>query len=75
MPHSLNLSAALNLLLFSDVSHIDSPAEELDLKQLTSPPLSVEDYENDEDEENFMVHLDEDPPWAPQNYLDKGLCC
>uniref|UniRef100_A0A3B5MHN3 SH3 domain-containing protein n=1 Tax=Xiphophorus couchianus TaxID=32473 RepID=A0A3B5MHN3_9TELE len=53
------------------MSHIDSPAEELDLKQLTSPPSSVEDYENDEDEENFMVHLDEDPPWAPQNYLDK----
>ncbi|XP_014828454.1 PREDICTED: abl interactor 2-like [Poecilia mexicana] len=51
------------------MSRVDSPAEELDPKQLTSPPLPMEDYENDE--ENFMVHRDEDPLWAPRNYLDK----
>uniref|UniRef100_A0A3P9QFK1 SH3 domain-containing protein n=1 Tax=Poecilia reticulata TaxID=8081 RepID=A0A3P9QFK1_POERE len=43
----------------------------MDPKQLTFPPPPMEDYENDEDEENFMVRRDEDLPWAPRSYLDK----
>lgn len=44
----------------------------------TPPPPPPEDYEDDEDEEESAVveysdpYAEEDPPWAPRNYLEKG---
>lgn len=44
----------------------------------TPPPPPPEDYEDDEDEEESAVveysdpYAEEDPPWAPRSYLEKG---
>ena len=46
----------------------------------TPPPPPPEDYEDEEDEEeeeSAVVeysdpYAEEDPPWAPRNYLEKG---
>lgn len=42
------------------------------------PPEDYEDEEGDEDEESAVVeysdpYAEEDPPWAPRNYLEKGF--
>ena len=45
----------------------------------TPPPPPPEDYEDDEDEEESAVveysdpYAEEDPPWAPRTYMEKGL--
>ncbi len=54
------------------------PAEEPVFEEPTPPPPPPEDYEDDEDEEESAVveysdpYAEEDPPWAPRNYLEKG---
>ncbi|XP_060774729.1 abl interactor 2b isoform X2 [Neoarius graeffei] len=55
------------------------PAEELAFVDSAPPPPPPEDYEDeegDEDEESAVVeysdpYAEEDPPWAPRNYLEK----
>lgn len=42
------------------------------------PPEDYEDEEGDEDEESAVVeysdpYAEEDPPWAPRSYLEKGF--
>lgn len=65
------------LLLVSDVP--PPPADEPVFEEPTPPPPPPEDYEDDEDEEESAVveysdpYAEEDPPWAPRNYLEKGL--
>lgn len=55
------------------------PAEEPVFEEPTPPPPPPEDYEDDEDEEESAVveysdpYAEEDPPWAPRSYLEKGL--
>lgn len=54
------------------------PAEEPVFEEPTPPPPPPEDYEDDEDEEESAVveysdpYAEEDPPWAPRSYLEKG---
>lgn len=56
------------------------PAEEPVFEEPAPPPPPPEDYEDDEDEEESAVveysdpYAEEDPPWAPRNYLEKGQC-
>lgn len=62
----------------SDVPPPPPPAEEPVFEEPTPPPPPPEDYEDDEDEEESAVveysdpYAEEDPPWAPRNYLEKG---
>uniref|UniRef100_A0A668SDJ0 t-SNARE coiled-coil homology domain-containing protein n=1 Tax=Oreochromis aureus TaxID=47969 RepID=A0A668SDJ0_OREAU len=55
------------------------PADEPVFEEPTPPPPPPEDYEDDEDEEESAVveysdpYAEEDPPWAPRSYLEKGL--
>lgn len=63
--------------LVSDVPPPPPPAEEPVFEEPTPPPPPPEDYEDDEDEESAVVeysdpYAEEDPPWAPRNYLEKG---
>ncbi|XP_070850046.1 abl interactor 2-like isoform X13 [Chaetodon trifascialis] len=61
----------------SDVPPPPPPAEEPVFEEPTPPPPPPEDYEDDEDEEESAVveysdpYAEEDPPWAPRNYLEK----
>lgn len=56
------------------------PAEEPVFDEPTPPPPPPEDYEDDEDEDESAVveysdpYAEEDPPWAPRSYLEKGQC-
>lgn len=55
------------------------PADEPVFEEPTPPPPPPEDYEDDEEEESAVVeysdpYAEEDPPWAPRNYLEKGGC-
>lgn len=55
------------------------PTEEPVFEEPTPPPPPPEDYEDDEEEEESAVveytdpYAEEDPPWAPRTYLEKGL--
>uniref|UniRef100_A0A3Q0QWF9 Abl-interactor 2b n=1 Tax=Amphilophus citrinellus TaxID=61819 RepID=A0A3Q0QWF9_AMPCI len=66
-------------LSFSDVPPPPPPADEPVFEEPTPPPPPPEDYEDDEDEEESAVveysdpYAEEDPPWAPRSYLEKGL--
>lgn len=75
----------LTAFLTSHVSHLVSdapppppPADEPVFEEPTPPPPPPEDYEDDEDEEESAVveysdpYAEEDPPWAPRSYLEKG---
>ncbi|KAM6893755.1 abl interactor 2b isoform 9-T9 [Xenentodon cancila] len=61
----------------SDVPPPPPPAEDPVFEEPTPPPPPPEDYEDDEDEEESAVveysdpYAEEDPPWAPRNYLEK----
>ncbi|XP_033182232.1 abl interactor 2 isoform X10 [Anabas testudineus] len=61
----------------SDVPPPPPPADEPVFEEPTPPPPPPEDYEDDEDEEESAVveysdpYAEEDPPWAPRNYLEK----
>lgn len=54
------------------------PTEEPVFEEPAPPPPPPEDYEDDEDEDESAVveysdpYAEEDPPWAPRNYLEKG---
>lgn len=55
------------------------PADDPVFEEPTPPPPPPEDYEDDEEEEESAVveytdpYAEEDPPWAPRSYLEKGL--
>ncbi|XP_075950808.1 abl interactor 2b isoform X6 [Anarhichas minor] len=65
----------------SDVPPPPPPADEPVFEESTPPPPPPEDYEDDEeeeeDEEESAVveysdpYAEEDPPWAPQTYMEK----
>uniref|UniRef100_A0A8C2BL87 Abl-interactor 2b n=1 Tax=Cyprinus carpio TaxID=7962 RepID=A0A8C2BL87_CYPCA len=63
----------------SDAPPPPPPAEEVEFEEATPPPPPPEDYEDeegDEEEESAVVeysdpYAEEDPPWAPRNYLEK----
>lgn len=65
----------------SDAPPPPPPAEEPAFVDSTPPPPPPEDYEDeegDEDEESAVVeysdpYAEEDPPWAPRSYLEKGF--
>ncbi len=64
--------------LVSDAPPPPPPAEEVEFEEATPPPPPPEDYEDEEDEEESAVveysdpYAEEDPPWAPRSYLEKG---
>lgn len=68
------------IALVSDAPPPPPPAEEVEFEEATPPPPPPEDYEDeegDEEEESAVVeysdpYAEEDPPWAPRNYLEKG---
>ncbi|XP_041834603.1 abl interactor 2b isoform X14 [Melanotaenia boesemani] len=84
-PPSMQITPQLPLMGFvarvqetiSDVPPPPPPAEEPVFEEPTPPPPPPEDYEDDEDEEESAVveysdpYAEEDPPWAPRNYLEK----
>lgn len=55
------------------------PADDPVFEEPTPPPPPPEDYEDEEDEEESAVveysdpYAEEDPPWAPRSYLEKGM--
>ncbi|XP_057685354.1 abl interactor 2b isoform X16 [Corythoichthys intestinalis] len=61
----------------SDVPPPPPLADEPVFEDPTPPPPPPEDYEDDEEEEESAVveysdpYAEEDPPWAPRNYLEK----
>ncbi|XP_053717808.1 abl interactor 2b isoform X12 [Synchiropus splendidus] len=61
----------------SDVPPPPPPAEEPVFEEPTPPPPPPEDYEDEEEEEESAVveysdpYAEEDPPWAPRNYMEK----
>ncbi|KAM9836185.1 abl interactor 2-like isoform 6-T6 [Aulostomus maculatus] len=84
-PPSMQITPQLPLMGFvarvqetiSDVPPPPPPAEEPVFEEPTPPPPPPEDYEDDEEEEESAVveysdpYAEEDPPWAPRNYLEK----
>ena len=69
----------------SDVPPPPPPAEEPVFEELAPPPPLQEEYEEEEldgeeeeeEEESAVVeysdpYAEEDPPWAPRTYLEKG---
>uniref|UniRef100_A0A3B3X0H4 t-SNARE coiled-coil homology domain-containing protein n=1 Tax=Poecilia mexicana TaxID=48701 RepID=A0A3B3X0H4_9TELE len=85
-PPSMQITPQLPLMGFvarvqetiSDVPPPPPPADEPVFEEPTPPP-PPEDYEDDEEEEESAVveytdpYAEEDPPWAPRSYLEKGL--
>lgn len=53
----------------------------MEFEEATPPPPPPEDYEDeegDDEEESAVVeysdpYAEEDPPWAPRSYLEKGM--
>lgn len=63
----------------SEVPPPPPPADEPVFEEPTPPPPPPEDYEDDDEDESAVVeysdpYAEEDPPWAPRNYLEKGGC-
>lgn len=61
----------------SEVPPPPPPADEPVFEEPTPPPPPPEDYEDDDEDESAVVeysdpYAEEDPPWAPRNYLEKG---
>lgn len=79
MPVSCVCSSHALFTVVSDVPLPPPPAEEPVFEEPTPPLPPPEDYEDDEDEEESAVveysdpYAEEDPPWAPRSYLEKGL--
>lgn len=75
------LSLIIHKFLVTDAPPPPPPAEEPAFVDSAPPPPPPEDYEDeegDEDEESAVVeysdpYAEEDPPWAPRSYLEKGL--
>eukprot|EP00066_Takifugu_rubripes_P015447 XP_011604713.1 PREDICTED: abl interactor 2 isoform X3 [Takifugu rubripes] len=60
----------------SEVPPPPPPADEPVFEEPTPPPPPPEDYEDDDEDESAVVeysdpYAEEDPPWAPRNYLEK----
>ncbi|KAM9820526.1 abl interactor 2-like isoform 3-T3 [Neosynchiropus ocellatus] len=84
-PPSMQITPQLPLMGFvarvqetiSDVPPPPPPAEEPVFEEPTPPPPPPEDYEDEEEEEESAVveysdpYAEEDPPWAPRNYMEK----
>ncbi|XP_057685357.1 abl interactor 2b isoform X19 [Corythoichthys intestinalis] len=84
-PPSMQITPQLPLMGFvarvqetiSDVPPPPPLADEPVFEDPTPPPPPPEDYEDDEEEEESAVveysdpYAEEDPPWAPRNYLEK----
>lgn len=74
-----SFNSSVNLPAVSDVPPPPPPADEPVFEEHTPPPPPPEDYEDDEEEEESAVveysdpYAEEDPPWAPRSYLEKGL--
>uniref|UniRef100_A0A8C2BMN0 Abl-interactor 2b n=1 Tax=Cyprinus carpio TaxID=7962 RepID=A0A8C2BMN0_CYPCA len=77
--NQLNGGPHYNQNQVSDAPPPPPPAEEVEFEEATPPPPPPEDYEDeegDEEEESAVVeysdpYAEEDPPWAPRNYLEK----
>ncbi|XP_059427545.1 abl interactor 2-like isoform X9 [Carassius carassius] len=77
--NQLNGGPHYNQNQVSDAPPPPPPAEEVEFEEVTPPPPPPEDYEDeegDEEEESAVVeysdpYAEEDPPWAPRNYLEK----
>uniref|UniRef100_A0A671KHP0 Abl interactor 2-like n=1 Tax=Sinocyclocheilus anshuiensis TaxID=1608454 RepID=A0A671KHP0_9TELE len=78
--NQLNGGPHYNQNQVSDAPPPPPPAEEVEFEEATPPPPPPEDYEDEEgeDEEESAVveysdpYAEEDPPWAPRNYMEKG---
>ncbi|MED6283033.1 Abl interactor 2 [Characodon lateralis] len=82
-PPSMQITPQLPLMGFvarvqetiSDVPPPPPPADESVFEEPTPPPPPPEDYEEEEEESAVVEYTDpyaeEDPPWAPRNYLEK----
>uniref|UniRef100_A0A8C1I0N3 Abl-interactor 2b n=1 Tax=Cyprinus carpio carpio TaxID=630221 RepID=A0A8C1I0N3_CYPCA len=79
--NQLNGGPHYNQNQVSDAPPPPPPAEEVEFEEATPPPPPPEDYEDeegDEEEESAVVeysdpYAEEDPPWAPRNYLEKDF--
>ncbi|XP_016365913.1 abl interactor 2-like isoform X5 [Sinocyclocheilus rhinocerous] len=77
--NQLNGGPHYNQNQVSDAPPPPPPAEEVEFEEATPPPPPPEDYEDEEgeDEEESAVveysdpYAEEDPPWAPRNYMEK----
>lgn len=63
----------------SEVPPPPPPADEPVFEEPTPPPPPPEDYEDEDEDESAVVeysdpYAEEDPPWAPRSYLEKGGC-
>ncbi|XP_056884761.1 abl interactor 2b isoform X19 [Takifugu flavidus] len=83
-PPSMQITPQLPLMGFvarvqetiSEVPPPPPPADEPVFEEPTPPPPPPEDYEDDDEDESAVVeysdpYAEEDPPWAPRNYLEK----
>lgn len=66
----------LDKLLVSDTPPPPPPVEEPVFDESPPPPPPPEDYEEEEAAvvEYSDPYAEEDPPWAPRSYLEKGKC-
>ena len=66
----------LDTLLVSDTPPPPPPVEEPVFDESLPPPPPPEDYEEEEAAvvEYSDPYAEEDPPWAPRAYLEKGKC-
>lgn len=83
MDHELawhsHLESCVSLVHFSTLSVSDAPpppppSEEPVFEETQNPAPPPEDYEEEESSvvEYSDPYAEEDPPWAPQTYLEKG---
>lgn len=80
LPSNMTPLVFPRLPLVSDVPPPPPPADEPVFEEPTPPPPPPEDYEDEEEEEEESAvveytdpYAEEDPPWAPRSYLEKGL--
>lgn len=59
----------------SDAPPPPPPTEESVIEEAQPPPPPPEDYEEEESAvvEYSDPYAEEDPPWAPRSYLEKGI--
>nr|XP_061802546.1 abl interactor 2-like isoform X6 [Nerophis lumbriciformis] len=76
-PNQNQLNGGPHFAQNQDVPPPPPLADEPVFEDPTPPPPPPEDYEDDEEEEESAVveysdpYAEEDPPWAPRNYLEK----
>uniref|UniRef100_A0A673G106 Abl interactor 2-like n=1 Tax=Sinocyclocheilus rhinocerous TaxID=307959 RepID=A0A673G106_9TELE len=70
--NQLNGGPHYNQNQVSDAPPPPPPAEEVEFEEATPPPPPPEDYEDEEAVVEYSdPYAEEDPPWAPRNYLEK----